>query len=242
MAGPTPTCRARRRYRRGGTARRIALAGVLAVVGLVVGAVVVDVSRPSRAPPDPPPGSGPSAPAGAQVEVVVQLGGRSLGVTETVTWPDQAPTTLALAWPEPDVLTGAVAGLAPAVRALEIRADDREPAAPDPASPQPWALPLPGGSSRLRLTYVLEGSVLLSDATVPGRALAVFSPLTGSAAGTGPVVVRLEGNGLLNVACPVAEGAAPDPCGHQSDGSWVVSLPDEGPGLVLVQLDLSGLT
>ncbi|GAA4690545.1 hypothetical protein [Nocardioides nanhaiensis] len=236
--------------------------GVLVVSMLLLGAVVVN-QRGERLPATAPvadqdgaAGAGPDAVANGPVSPYRPTGGvapvgpgmtepgvlvvataddTGVEVQEWVLLPE-SETTLDLDVPDAASL-GVLAGTAE-VRAVDLVVDadgEAVPGAPGEVS-APTTLDLGRPVVAVALTYRLLGTAERSAPSSSGRALAVVGPLLST--GDLPVTVVAPGAGVLNLACPDAEGTL-EACAAGVPPLLRTDAPrplDEA--LVAVQLDL----
>lgn len=163
----------------------------------------------SASPYRPTGGVAPVGPGMTEPGVLVVATADDTGV-DVQEWLLLAEPVSTLALDVPDVASLGVLADAAGVRAVDLVVDaDGAPVrgGPDEVS-GPVTLELPRPVVAVALTYRLLGAAERSEPSSSGRALAVVGPLLDAAAGLDelPVTVVAPGAGVLNLACPDAEG------------------------------------
>jgi hypothetical protein len=170
----------------------------------------------------------------------------SIDVVETVRVPPRQVTpgpepVVTLRLPAADVLAGPDPQLRPRVTGLAITVDAAPAAwrfAGDGGAGSVWQVVVPTSGGALWMRYRLDGAVVPSHDSQPSRAVGVIAPLTASAVPGVATQVRISGQQVLNVACPLAPPAAPALCGRQDGNRWTATLPVGSQGTVVLQVDL----
>jgi hypothetical protein len=194
------------------------------------------------APSSPPAGSlplhGPGEDAPGTV-VVAEPAGTGFLMVEQAVLPAATGAQLVLAIPDVRRLGGEIGSLRLTVDDLRVALDGR-PVAVRPDGVGRWLLPVTAGRHRIVASYRLEGSVLVSTPSSPGRALGLVAPILGSGlrAGGLPLVVRPVGTQVRSVTCPDAP-AALLLCGTRAASSWTADVPASASPVVVVLLDLT---
>jgi hypothetical protein len=177
--------------------------------------------------------------------MVVQVGATGdLNVVEQAVLGPRGLRQITLALPSMVPLGGAVAELQPTVRNLRVSVNGTPTTATPAADGSGWTVAATTGRARtVQLSYRITGTVMRSQPSSAGRALAVTLPLLGQSLREQglPLVVRAEGsNGTLvnEVSCPSAP-AREMLCGMDEAGGWNATIPaDATSPAVLLQLNL----
>jgi len=192
-------------------------------------------------PPVPPvPPATDSPPVPGLTAVAALRAGDVMEVTESVYWPDGGPSEIVLTVPELSSDSGVPAGVAVSVRALQVSVDG-EAVAPIPGGGgDSWTVVSPGGRAPelMEIRYLVDGALVRSTPSQPGRAVAVIAPLSQSALGSLPVTVSVISEGVLSVAC-TGSGPAPVLCGQLEGDVWTATPAGDAPTVIVAQLDLS---
>lgn len=216
-----------------------AAAAMLVPAGLV-GIQLLDDPTPSAPGPSTGPTSGltsaPTSAPGTSRVLTVRLGrDRQLRVEETVI-PDP-PGRLDLSVAD---TSGVLADFEPTIRNLRVLVDGRQQRLVRALSTGDTVrIRLPREAPDVRLEYTVTGAVRNSEPSVPGRALALMTPLSVAQA-TADWSVGVVAAEVLNLGCVDASGSMLS-CGTRSGRRWTVE--DTGPGAapdVVAQLDLAG--
>jgi hypothetical protein len=138
-------------------------------------------------------------------------------------------------------LLGDVAALKPQVSDIRVELDGQAARAV-PAGDGTWvAVPPQGGRfTRAQLRYSVTDAVARSTASLPGRALVVVAPLTGSETLRDglPLSVRFTSAVVQGVSCPTAP-LADSLCAAHSGQTWTALLPSSATSpIVLAQVNL----
>ena len=244
----------------------VAMAGVLGLVAMIVTMVdsnpsaqpradvrvepsaAPEATQPDRSTPAPTSagtsaGSG-TAPADGLAVAAAVISPTTIEIVETVGWPDGGPAEIELELPADAAST---AGLAiapePVIESLQVSVDGSPVVATlRDGTSNAWVIRPPTGAapSSMVVRYLLEGAIVHSVPAVPGRALAVVTPISAGAARDLPVTLAISATDVLNVYCPAGTTQAAIRCGRLEDDHWVVTLPPGLP-LVVAQLDLPGV-
>lgn len=235
----------------------IAVAGVLGLVALVAtvlsgtpspdsitqpSATSGGGTQPSGSPGATPPEAGPGGPPddGLVVDAVL-VSATTIEIVETIRWPDGGPAPIELELlPGLAAASGLTVEATPTVEALQVSVDGSAvtPVRREGAR-NAWLVTPPSGAAPqfLEIRYLLQGAILRSEPAVPGRALAVLTPITFGAVVDLPITIHIAGTGVLNVYCPTAPTPAALNCGRLDAGRWTVTPPPGRP-FVIAQLDL----
>lgn len=101
------------------------------------------------------------------------------------------------------------------------------------------SVPLPAGTTKVRLDYLAEGVVVRSVPSSEGRAVVLLTPLAVTSAAETTNLVVIRDSGVLNLGCETA-GSAMTACGLETDAGWQVALNSgTGPTRVLAGVDLT---
>jgi hypothetical protein len=158
----------------------------------------------------------------------------SFDITEDILLPE-AMDILQLQVPQSgENLPGMMAKTTPRATNLKILADNQPVPLEQTTVNSPADIPLTTAATRLRLTYRLTGSVVLSPSK-PERAGAAIRPLASASEGTLPTSLSVT-SGLLNAVCPLL----PDTRCAVGDPPKLGIMPDipASKALVILQLDL----
>jgi hypothetical protein len=168
----------------------------------------------------------------------------TIEVVEVVRWPDGGPATIELELSEEAAAAGRLT-ISPdlAVESLQVSVDG-SPVIPAPraGSSNAWVVRPPSGAAPtlMEVRYLVDGAIVRSVPSRPGRALAVITPISAKANGDLPVAIAISATGVLNVYCPGGTTQAAILCGQLDGDRWAVTLPPGLP-LVVAQLDLPAL-
>lgn len=126
----------------------------------------------------------------------------SFDVTEDILLPE-AMNILQLQLPDSgEHLPGMMAKTSPRATNLKVLADNQSVPLEQTTVSAPADIPLTTAATRLRLTYRLSGSAVLSSPSRPDRAGAAIRPLASVSEGTLPTNLSVT-SGLLNAVCPL---------------------------------------
>lgn len=195
-------------------------------------------SAETNAPGSVPPGGEPLDGLTVTASVVSPT---MIDVLETVRWPDGGPATIELELP-PDLAAASRLTVAatPTVESLQVSVDG-SPATPvqRDGGTNAWLVIPPSGAAprAMEIRYRLEGAIVRSEPAVPGRALALLTPISYGAAVDLSITIDIAASGVLNVYCPTAPNLAALSCGRLEGNRWTVTPPPGRP-LVLAQLTL----
>jgi hypothetical protein len=159
----------------------------------------------------------------------------SFDITEDMLLPE-AMNILQLQLPDSgEHLPGMMAKTDPQVTNLKVLADNQSVPLEATTVKSPADIPLTTAATRLRLTYRLSGSAVLSTPSRPERAGAAIRPLAAGSEGTLPTSLSVTG-GLLNAVCPLLT----DTRCAVGDPPKLAIMPDipASKALVVLQLDL----
>lgn len=166
----------------------------------------------------------------------------TIDVYEQVIFPRPGLDALPLSQPTLASLLGDVANLKPQVSDIQVELDGQVARAV-PAGDGTWvAVPPQGGRfTKARLRYSMTEAVARSTPSLPGRALVVVTPLTGSETlrhGL-PLSVRFSSPVIQGVSCPTAP-LADSLCATHNGDTWTARLPSSATGaIVLAQVNLN---
>lgn len=218
-----------------GRLRRLYAVGVVLLMGAAVGwQLARDSGSDDAAEPDRPAatrGAGRSSPVAHQRTVVRFVGPDAIRVEEHLTYLG-ATDVVTLEAPEH---RGAAAGFAPTIRELWVDTGDGRRTVPAPDDGGPVEVRLPEDAREVTVGYLASGVVRETPGPVPGRALALVSPLRGAEQGVRAVEVR--GDWVDNLGC-LDEAAGLTACGERVPGGWVTGAGDTGLVDVVAQLTL----
>jgi hypothetical protein len=231
------------RYPDQGTSASRNPAGSASAVGPAGSASAVGRGAPALAPRSAPAGSLPTSGPGIDAPgtmMLVQVGPDGvLNVTEQALLGPRGLRRLRLSLPSTSSLGGTVATLRPRVKDLRVAIN----AVPVSvlADDSGWSVTADSQRARtVQLSYRLTGSLVHSERSEAGRALAVSLPLLGQAlrAQGLPLVVRAEG-AISALTCPSAP-AEQMLCGTEAAKGWIAAVPAAAttPALLL-QLNLT---
>lgn len=219
---------------------------VVLVLVLATAVGVIALLRPGGSPQDAGPAGAPAAGRtaagqGALTSTMTISDLDDVHVSEVVAWPDGGPSRIRLAVREHPELTGDAARAQPRIDQLSVRVDHEVVVAHAvPGTTPAWDVDRPTSAppKRMVVSYQVRGVVVPSSSSSPGRAIAVFSPLSWQAA-TGKATLVVLGVGIRNLYCPDLPSDQLL-CGRHSGSSWTARLPTAASSPVLVQLDLLG--
>jgi hypothetical protein len=166
----------------------------------------------------------------------------TIDVYEQVIFPRPGLDALPLSQPTLASLLGDVANLKPQVSDIQVELDGQVARAV-PAGDGTWvAVPPQGGRfTKARLRYSMTEAVARSTPSLPGRALVVVTPLTGSETLRDglPLSVRFSSPVIQGVSCPTAP-LADSLCATHNGDTWTARLPSSATGaIVLAQVNLN---
>jgi hypothetical protein len=191
------------------------------------------------------PQSGPGITAPG-TDVTVALGSdqtaNTIDVYEQVIFPAPGLDALPLSQPSLTSLLGDVANLKPQVSDIQVELDGQVARAV-PAGDGAWvAVPPQGGRfTKARLRYSVSEAVARSTPSLPGRALVLVTPLTGSETLRDglPLSVRFSSPAIQGVSCPTAPLTDQLCAAHDGD-TWTARLPSSATSaIVLAQVNLN---
>jgi len=169
----------------------------------------------------------------------------TIEVVETVRWPDGGPATIGLELSEEAASAGGLAiALRPTIESLQVSVDGSPVlVTPREGSANSWVITPPTGAapSVMEVRYLLDGAIVRSVPSTPGRALAVLTPISTGAIGDLPITMAISTASVLTVYCPASASQDAIMCGRLDGDRWTVALPPGLP-LVVAQLDLPALT
>ena len=204
------------------------------------------VTQPNPTEPSGEPGSitpGQAPVDGLSLAAAV-ISPTTIEVVETVHWPEGGPATIELTLSEDVAAAGGLA-IAPefSVGSLQVSVDG-SPVIPSPRAgvENAWVItPASGAAPRsMEVRYLLEGAIVRSVPSSPGRALAVLTPMSAGAVGDLPIAIAISTSDVLNVYCPGGANQQAIMCGRVQGGLWTTNLPPGLP-LVVAQVDLPAL-
>jgi hypothetical protein len=166
----------------------------------------------------------------------------TMDVYEQVIFPAPGLDALPLSQPSLTPLLGDVATLRPQVSDIQVELDGQVARAV-PAGEGTWvAVPPQGGRfTKARLRYSMSEAVARSTPSLPGRALVVVTPLTGSETLRDglPLSVRFSSPVIQGVSCPTAP-LTDSLCATRDGDTWTARLPSSATSaIVLAQVNLN---
>ncbi|MDQ3155490.1 MAG: hypothetical protein M3Q98_02015 [Actinomycetota bacterium] len=90
--------------------------------------------------------------------------------------------------------------------------------------------------------YSVEGAIAQARPSVPGRALALVTPMTIERSAGLESRIEVDGQGVLNLGC-IATGSPMTACGTDTGRRWVVERSADDPAVdVIAQVNLPAAT